>query len=127
MDRIAAELKLDPLAVRRTNLITSDEMPYERPFEIGGKPIFYDSGDYPRSLARLLDHVGYDALQVEMVARRAAGEMAGAAVICFVELGGDGPFDDVRVEMDAGGTVEIITGVASVGQGVETVIAQICA
>ena len=127
MDRIAAELKLDPLAVRRTNLITSDEMPYERPFEIGGKPIFYDSGDYPKSLARLLDHVGYDALQVEMVARRAAGEMAGAAVICFVELGGDGPFDDVRVEMDAGGTVEIITGVASVGQGVETVIAQICA
>ncbi len=127
MDRIAAELKLDPLAVRRTNLITSDEMPYERPFEIGGKPIFYDSGDYPRSLARLLDHVGYDALQVEMVARRAVGEMAGAAVICFVELGGDGPFDDVRVEMDAGGTVEIITGVASVGQGVETVIAQICA
>ena len=127
MDRIAAELKLDPLAVRRTNLITSDEMPYERPFEIGGKPIFYDSGDYPKSLARLLDHVGYDALQVEMVARRAAGEMAGAAVICFVERGGDGPFDDVRVEMDAGGTVEIITGVASVGQGVETVIAQICA
>ena len=127
IDRIAAELKLDPLAVRRTNLITSDEMPYERPFEIGGKPIFYDSGDYPKSLARLLDHVGYDALQVEMVARRAAGEMAGAAVICFVELGGDGPFDDVRVEMDAGGTVEIITGGASVGQGVETVIAQICA
>ena len=127
MDRIAAELKLDPLAVRRTNLITSDEMPYERPFEIGGKPIFYDSGDYPKSLARLLDYVGYDALQVEMVARRAAGEMAGAAVICFVERGGDGPFDDVRVEMDAGGTVEIITGVASVGQGVETVIAQICA
>ena len=127
MDRIAAELKLDPLAVRRTNLITSDEMPYERPFEIGGKPIFYDSGDYPKSLARLLDYVGYDALQVEMVARRAAGKMAGAAVICFVERGGDGPFDDVRVEMDAGGTVEIITGVASVGQGVETVIAQICA
>ena len=84
MDRIAAELKLDPLAVRRTNLITSDEMPYERPFEIGGKPIFYDSGDYPKSLARLLDYVGYDALQVEMVARRATGEMAGAAVICFV-------------------------------------------
>ena len=41
--------------------------------------------------------------------------------------GGDGPFDDVRVEMDTDGRVEVITGVASVGQGVETVIAQICA
>lgn len=127
MDRIAVELNLDPLAVRQTNLITSDEMPYERPFEVGGKPIFYDSGDYPKSLARLLDHVGHDALQADMAARRAAGEMVGAAVICFVELGGDGPFDDVRVEMAADGAVEIITGVASVGQGVETVIAQICA
>ncbi|MEP4378460.1 MAG: xanthine dehydrogenase family protein molybdopterin-binding subunit [Alphaproteobacteria bacterium] len=127
MDRIAAALDLDPLAVRRTNLIGPDEMPYARPFDIGGKPIFYDSGDYPKSLARFLDHVGYDALQADMDARRAAGEMAGAAVICFVELGGDGPFDDVRVEMAGDGSVEVITGVASVGQGVETVIAQICA
>jgi len=127
MDTIAAELDLDPLAVRRTNLIAADEMPYERPFEIGGKPIIYDSGDYPESLARFLDHVDYDAVQAEMAERRASGEMAGAAIICFVELGGDGPFDDVRVEMDTDGRVEVITGVASVGQGVETVIAQICA
>jgi len=127
MDTIAAELDLDPLAVRRTNLIAADEMPYERHFEIGGKPIIYDSGDYPESLARFLDHVDYDAVQAEMAERRASGEMAGAAIICFVELGGDGPFDDVRVEMDTDGRVEVITGVASVGQGVETVIAQICA
>ena len=127
MDRIAAALDLDPLAVRRTNLIAADEMPYARPFEVGGKPIFYDSGDYPGSLDRFLDHIGYDAIQADMAARRAAGELAGAAVICFVELGGDGPFDDVRVEMAADGAVEVVTGVASVGQGVETVIAQICA
>tara|TARA_R110002110_G_scaffold85816_2_gene223461 strand:- start:43418 stop:45718 length:2301 start_codon:yes stop_codon:yes gene_type:complete len=127
IDKIAAQLDIEPLAVRRTNLIEPEEMPYARPFEVGGKPIFYDSGDYPGSLDRFLDHVGYDALQKDMTARRAAGELAGAAVICFVELGGDGPFDDVRVEMAADGLVEVITGVASVGQGIETVIAQVCA
>ena len=127
LDRIAAELSLNPLDVRRTNLVPPEEMPYDRPFEFGGNPIQYDSGDYPKSLQHFLDHIGYDTLQKDMAARRAAGEMAGAALICFLELGGDGPFDDIRVEMADDGTVEVVTGVASVGQGAETVIAQVCA
>ena len=45
----------------------------------------------------------------------------------FVEKSGLGPFDSVRVTVDAAGAVEVVTGAASVGQGVETVIAQICA
>ena len=45
----------------------------------------------------------------------------------FVEKSGLGPFDTVRVEVTADGMIEVITGVASIGQGVETVIAQICA
>ena len=45
----------------------------------------------------------------------------------FVEKSGLGPFDGVRISVDADGRVEVVTGVASVGQGVETVLAQICA
>jgi carbon-monoxide dehydrogenase large subunit/6-hydroxypseudooxynicotine dehydrogenase subunit gamma len=45
----------------------------------------------------------------------------------FVEKSGLGPFDGVRVSVDTSGAVEVVTGAASVGQGVETVIAQICA
>ena len=45
----------------------------------------------------------------------------------FVEKSGLGPFDKVRIEVTADGTIELITGVASIGQGVETVMAQICA
>ena len=45
----------------------------------------------------------------------------------FVEKSGLGPFDKVRIEVKPDGGVEVITGVASIGQGVETVIAQICA
>ena len=60
-------------------------------------------------------------------ARRKNGEMVGAGVAMFVEKSGLGPFDTVRVEVKPDGGVEVITGVASIGQGVETVIAQICA
>ena len=127
LDHIAAELKLDPLAVRRRNIIEPEEMPYTRPFEEGRASVVYDSGDYPRLLDRFREHVAFDRLQAELSARREAGEMVGGAIVCFVESGGDGPFDDVRVEMAADGTVEVITGVASVGQGAETVIAQVCA
>ena len=45
----------------------------------------------------------------------------------FVEKSGLGPFDGVRVTVDTSGAVEVVTGAASIGQGVETVVAQICA
>src|SRR6202011_5615370 len=66
-------------------------------------------------------------LQRDLQRRRAAGECVGAGLAIFVEKSGLGPFDGVRVAVDASGAVEVVTGAASVGQGVETVIAQICA
>src|SRR6202011_505463 len=66
-------------------------------------------------------------LQRDLQRRRAAGERVGAGLAMFVEKSGLGPFDGVRVAIDASGAVEVVTGAASVGQGVETVIAQICA
>jgi CO/xanthine dehydrogenase Mo-binding subunit len=68
----------------------------------------------------------WDALQAEMKARRATGETVGAGVAMFVEKSGLGPFDTVRIEIKTDG-VAVVTGNASVGQGIETVVAQICA
>ena len=59
--------------------------------------------------------------------RRAGGEYVGAGLAIFVEKSGLGPFDGVRVSVDTSGFVEVVTGAASLGQGVETVVAQICA
>jgi CO/xanthine dehydrogenase Mo-binding subunit len=53
--------------------------------------------------------------------------LVGLGVACFVEKSGLGPFDEVRIEVDTEGLVEVITGAASVGQGIETSIAQVCA
>ena len=103
-------------------------MPYTLGLDTLGTEIIYDSGDYALLLDKALQAAGWDELQTATRARAAsAGEIVGAGVAMFVEKSGLGPFDTVRVEVKPDGGVEVITGVASVGQGIETVIAQICA
>jgi CO/xanthine dehydrogenase Mo-binding subunit len=71
--------------------------------------------------------IGWDGLQAALHQRRAQGEAVGAGLAMFVEKSGLGPFECVRISVDEAGAVELVTGAASVGQGVETVLAQICA
>ena len=127
MDAIAIRLGLSPIEVRRRNLVTPAEMPHERPLDTLGTEIRLDSGDYAALLDTALDRFGWAELQQELATRRAAGECVGAGIGFFVEKSGLGPSDGVRVSVDATGGVEIVSGAASVGQGVETVLAQICA
>ncbi len=127
MDAIAARLGLDRIELRRRNLIAKEEMPYARPFSTLGTDIRFDSGDYAGLLGKALDAISWNELAAELDRRRAGGECVGAGLAMFVEKSGLGPFDGVRIAVDATGAVEVVTGAASVGQGVETVIAQICA
>ncbi len=59
--------------------------------------------------------------------RRGAGELVGAGLAMFVEKGGLGPLDGARITVDPTGAVELVTGGSSVGQGIATAMAQICA
>jgi carbon-monoxide dehydrogenase large subunit len=127
IDAIAHRLKLDPIAVRRRNAVTVQEMPFKRPLEALGEEIHFDSGDYHTLLDRLLDHVQWDRLKAALQQRRAKGEMVGAGLAMFVEKAGLGPKDGVRIEIDDKGAIEVITGGASLGQGFETVMAQVAA
>jgi carbon-monoxide dehydrogenase large subunit/6-hydroxypseudooxynicotine dehydrogenase subunit gamma len=127
MDAIAAQLGLDRVEVRRRNLIAATEMPYARHLDTLGTDMTYDSGDYARLLDKALTAVNWRALRDDLKRRRAAGEAVGAGFAMFVEKSGLGPFDCVHTAIDSAGTVEIVTGATSVGQGMETVIAQICA
>jgi aerobic carbon-monoxide dehydrogenase large subunit len=127
LDAIAARLGIDPVEVRRRNLIPSTEMPYRRELDTLGTEVVLDSGDYAALLDKILAHVGWPALQQELARRRAAGELVGAGFAMFVEKSGLGPRDNVRISVGADGAVEVVTGAASVGQGIETVVAQICA
>jgi len=127
MDTIANQLGLDPIEVRRINLIASGEMPFERPTETLGEKISYDSGDYAGLLDKTLATVDWGKLQSELRWRRAEGEAVGVGLAMFVEKSGLGPADSARVTVDSSGAVELVTGGASLGQGFETAMAQICA
>jgi carbon-monoxide dehydrogenase large subunit len=127
LDAVAAKVGISGVEVRRRNLIATSEMPVTRALETLGTDIVLDSGDYPKLLDKALNGIGWDDLQTQITSRRKAGELVGSGVAMFVEKSGLGPFDDVRINVGTDGLVEVVTGAASVGQGVETVIAQICA
>jgi aerobic carbon-monoxide dehydrogenase large subunit len=127
MDAIAAQLGLDPAELRRRNLIPATAMPYARPLDTLGTEMTYDSGDYAALLDKALAAAKWQTVRDTLKGRRAAGETVGGGFAMFVEKSGLGPFDCVHAAIDVAGAVEIITGATSVGQGMETVLAQICA
>ncbi|HZN30402.1 MAG TPA: xanthine dehydrogenase family protein molybdopterin-binding subunit [Xanthobacteraceae bacterium] len=127
MDAIAARVGIDRVEVRRRNLVAKEAMPYRRPLATLGTEIVLDSGDYAGLLDKALDAVKWSELAGVLQQRRARDEYVGAGLAIFVEKSGLGPFDGVRVSVDTSGFVEVVTGAASLGQGVETVVAQICA
>lgn len=127
MDAIAHRLGIDVVEVRRRNLIPEDRMPYDRQIDALGTEVIYDAGKYHDLMAKTLKHVDLDMLRAEAASRRAQGEHVGVGVAYFIEKSGLGPHDLVKARLLKDGSFEIITGVASIGQGVETVIAQICA
>lgn len=127
IDLLARELKLDPADVRRTNLVPPNEMPYNSRTKAFGHDIIFDSGDFPALFEKALERAGYEGLRKEQESARADGRYLGIGLCPFVEKTGVGPWETARVRIDGSGHVEVHTGVASVGQGVETVFAQICA
>jgi len=127
IEAIAHKLQLDAIAVRRVNLIAKEDMPYHLPLEVLGEQIHMDTGDYAALLDKVLAAADWDNLQAVLAKRRAAGELVGAGLAMFLEKSGLGPSDGVRIAVDTAGFVEVITGGASIGQGFETVMAQVCA
>jgi carbon-monoxide dehydrogenase large subunit len=127
VDAIADRVGLDPIAVRLRNFIQKTDMPLRRDLNTLGTDIVYDTGDYAGMLGTFLDRIGWEKLHADAARRRADGEAVGLGLGFFVEKSGLGPFDDVRIILHGDGTIEVVTGAASLGQGVETVMAQVCA
>ena len=127
MDAVAKRLNLDPVEVRRRNLISKEEMPFTRPIQVLETDLVLDSGDYAGLLDKAQQAFGWDGVRRDVEARRASGECIGAGLALYVEKSGLGPTDLATVELLEDGNVEVVTGAGSMGQGVETVIAQICA
>ncbi|HEX6230596.1 MAG TPA: xanthine dehydrogenase family protein molybdopterin-binding subunit [Actinomycetota bacterium] len=132
MDRlvglVANELDLDPVEVRRRNLIRPEQMPYPMgmPYR-DGVDIVYDRADFPDQLDRALELFGAEAFRREQEEARARGRRLGLGVSSYVEGSGYGPHEGAVIRVDASGHVTVHTGARPHGQGLETTLAQICA
>jgi aerobic carbon-monoxide dehydrogenase large subunit len=133
-DRVAAELGLDPVEVRRKNFIPKEAFPYATP---GG--LTFDSGDYEGSLRKALEIVDYPALRKEQAELRKQGRYLGIGLSTYLEICGIGPsallppklkaggWESSTVRIDPSGSVTVLTGISPHGQGQETSFAQIVA
>jgi carbon-monoxide dehydrogenase large subunit len=128
LDIAARELGLDPVALRRRNLIRAEEMPYRRrvPYR-DGAPMVHDSGDYPNLLETALDKAGHATFRERQRAARDQGRYIGLGIAAYNEATGIGPHEGATVSVEDSGRVRVTVGAPSQGQGHETVLAQICA
>jgi carbon-monoxide dehydrogenase large subunit len=128
MDAIARELGIDRAVVRERNFIEPGEMPYDHGLVFqDGRPLIYDSGDFPASLATLKKLVGWESFAAVREAARAEGRRVGIGLACYVEGTGVGPYEGGHVVIETSGKVKVATGLTSQGQGHQTVFAQIVA
>jgi carbon-monoxide dehydrogenase large subunit len=128
MDAVATALGLDRAVIRERNFITPQEMPYDHGLIFqDGRPLIYDSGDYPASLAKLKALIGWDTFADVQAAARSEGRRLGIGLACYVEGTGVGPYEGAHVVVETSGKVKVATGLTSQGQGHQTVFAQIVA
>ena len=135
MDILAEQLGLDPADVRMRNFI----QPQDQPFNTSAGRL-YDSGDYPDTLAKLLEVSDYEKVRQAQAEARERGELAGIGICCFVEHSSTGSqdyikrgvyglpaFDSATVKVDAGGNVMVAVSARSTGQGHDSVFALLVA
>jgi carbon-monoxide dehydrogenase large subunit len=135
LDLGARVLGLDPVAVRRINLIGPADLPYT-----AATRLVHDCGSYPLCFERAVAAIGYEAFRVEQARLRAEGRHVGIGFASYNELTGLGqaasagprmPFrtghEGATVRMDPSGAVTVLAGVTSQGQGLETTMAQLAA
>lgn len=128
MDAIADTLGLDRTVVRERNFILPSEMPYDHGLLFqDGRPLKYDSGDFPASLAKLKALVGWDDFADYRSRAEAEGRRVGLGIGCYVEGTGVGPYEGGHIQIETSGRVNVATGLTSQGQGHETSFAQIVA
>ncbi len=127
LDVAASQLGIDRVELRRRNLLTPDELPSQRAMNTLGTDVVLDDGDYPGLLAAAAaeaDRLGYPA---EVSRGRQAGRRRGLGVAAFLEKSGLGPQETADVVVSGTGAVHVYSGGTSLGQGIETVLAQIAA
>ncbi len=125
----AQQYGFDPQDLRRRNLLRAHEMPYRlaslEPNDGFGQTSC-DSGDYVETFDRCLETFRWHD-KARLNGQLIDGRRHGVGIACFIEGGGSGPREHVKISSCENGQFRIVIGSSSVGQGIETIFAQIAA
>jgi len=127
IDLAADRLGIDRVELRRRNLLRPDELPHRRPVNTLGTDVVLDAGDYGGLLDKALARVRELGWQREVDSARDTGRAVGLGVVMFLEKSGLGPHETADVEVTRSGRVRVHSGGTSLGQGIETALAQVVA
>ncbi|HEV8680195.1 MAG TPA: xanthine dehydrogenase family protein molybdopterin-binding subunit [Stellaceae bacterium] len=135
IDMAARQLALDPVALRRRNLVRADEFPYRV-----ASGIVWDRSGFVETLESACAAIDYPQLRAEQAKARTAGRLYGIGVATYAELTGIGSrisaapgmpintgTESATIRLDSTGSVTASFGIASHGQGLETTLAQVIA
>ena len=126
VDAVARELGLDPIEVRRRNLIGPELQPYDTGLSTAGRgPVIYDSGDYPRCMELALEALDVPAVRREQSRLRAEGRWLGVGLVNYVEATATVPLEAVTVRVGPDGRVLVVCGASPQGQGHETLLSRL--
>lgn len=133
IDAIARAVGRDPADVRAENLVQAAQMPYTN---VTNK--HYDSGDYPGSLTKAREMIGLAAIRERQKGREPDGRRIGVGFSTYTEQSAHGTkvfaawglplvpgFEQATVKLLADGTLEVRAGIHTIGQGLETTLAQV--
>ena len=135
IDKAARELGMDPVEIRRRNFIGAEEFPYTTPVALQ-----YDTGDYHSTMDKLVEIADLDGYRQRAEESAARGRLRGLGVNCYIEACGIAPsnlvgqlgaraglYESATVRVNATGSITVMTGCHSHGQGHETTFPQVIA
>jgi len=120
VEKAAREMKLDPVELRRRNLIAPHEFPWRT--HLGDT---YDGGNFARILDQALAAADWSGFAARRAESQRRGLLRGRGLSVYLEWTGAIPTETVDIQVDADGTVTVFSGTQAMGQGLETSYTQL--
>jgi carbon-monoxide dehydrogenase large subunit len=133
IDKAAREMGIDPAEIRRRNFIQPSEFPYQTPVAL-----VYDIGDYEATLSAALKASDWDGIAARKAEAKSRGKLRGIGLSCYIEACGIAPsavvgslgaraglYEAATIRVNPTGSISVLTGSHSHGQGHETTFAQV--
>ncbi|HEY7554536.1 MAG TPA: xanthine dehydrogenase family protein molybdopterin-binding subunit [Candidatus Binatia bacterium] len=128
-DHVAAKLDLDPLEIRRANMVQTQDLPWDTGLTSrDGERLVYENVDVAGALEKVAAHIEYQRLRKQLPQANGQAKIRrGVGIASYVVTTGRGPYELARARLDSDGQVIIYTGACPQGQGHHTSLAQVCA